>query len=43
MSVKLRTFDNRFIRIPNETLVKTQFTNATRFPIRRLDINIGVA
>lgn len=43
MSVKLRTFDNRFVRIPNESLVKNQFTNVTRFPIRRFDINIGVA
>lgn len=43
LSVKLRTFDNRFVRIPNETLVKGQFTNVTRFPIRRLDIDIGVA
>jgi small-conductance mechanosensitive channel len=43
MSVKLRTLDNRFVRIPNETLVKSTVTNITRFPIRRLDINIGVA
>jgi len=43
LSVKLRTFDNRFIRIPNETLIKNQFTNITRFPIRRFDIDIGVA
>ena len=43
LSVKLRTFDNRFIRIPNETLVKTQFINVTKFPIRRFDIDIGVA
>ncbi len=43
LSVKLRTFDNRFIRIPNEILVKNQLTNITRFPIRRLDLDIGVA
>jgi len=43
LSVKLRTFDNQFIRIPNESLIKTQVTNITRFPIRRLDINLGVA
>jgi small-conductance mechanosensitive channel len=43
LSVKLRTFDNQFVRIPNETLIKNQVTNITRFPIRRLDINIGVA
>jgi small-conductance mechanosensitive channel len=43
LSVKLRTFDNRFIRIPNETIVKSQVTTITRFPIRRLDLAVGVA
>jgi small-conductance mechanosensitive channel len=43
LSVKLRTFDNRFVRIPNEAIIKSQVTNITRFPIRRLDLNIGVA
>lgn len=43
LSVKLRTFDNRFVRIPNETIVKSEVTTITRFPIRRLDLNVGVA
>lgn len=43
MSVKLRTLDNKFVRIPNETLVKSTVTNVTRFPIRRVDIRVGVA
>lgn len=43
LSVKIRTFDNKMVRIPNESLVKSQFTNITRFPIRRVDTNIGVA
>lgn len=43
LSVQLRTFNNQLIRIPNETLIKTSFTNITRFPIRRMDIPIGVA
>lgn len=43
LSVKLRTFDNQFVRIPNETLLKEQTTNVTYFPIRRMDITIGVA
>jgi len=43
LSLKMRTFDNRFVRIPNETLIKTEVVNVTRFPIRRLDINVGVA
>ncbi len=43
ISVKLRTFDNKMVRIPNETMVKSQVTNITRFPIRRLDVLVGVA
>ena len=43
MSVKLRTFDNRFVRIPNEQIIKSEVTNVTRFPIRRVDVQVGVA
>ncbi len=43
LSVKLRTFDNLYVRIPNETLIKSEVTTLTKFPIRRLDIQIGVA
>lgn len=43
LSVKLRTYDNLFVRIPNESLIKTEMTNLTRFPIRRFDLLIGVA
>ncbi len=43
LSVKLRTFDNRYVRIPNETIIKSEVTNITRFPIRRVDLSVGVA
>ncbi len=43
LSVKLRTFDNLFVRIPNEALIKTTFVNLSKFPIRRIDLIIGVA
>ncbi len=43
LSVKLRTFDNLFVRIPNETLIKSEVITLTRFPIRRLDLKLGVA
>ena len=43
LSVKLRTFDNKYIRIPNETIIKSDVTNVTHFPIRRVDLNVGVA
>lgn len=43
LSVKLRTFDNLFVRIPNENLMKSTVTTLTRFPIRRFDMKIGIA
>lgn len=43
LSVKMRTFDNKYIRIPNETLIKSEVINITKFPIRRVDIEVGVA
>jgi small-conductance mechanosensitive channel len=43
LSVKLRTFDNLFVRVPNEEIIKSRITNLTHFPIRRLDIQVGVA
>ena len=43
LSVKLRTMDNLFVRIPNETLIKSEVTTLSRFPIRRFDLMLGVA
>lgn len=43
LSVKLKTLDNLLIRIPNQTMISTEVTNITRFPIRRMDIDVGVA
>ena len=43
LSVKIRTFDNRYVRLPNESLVKGQVTTITRYPIRRFDVDVGVA
>ncbi|PSF07376.1 mechanosensitive ion channel protein [Marinobacter halophilus] len=43
LSVKLRTPDNLYVRIPNETLIKTRVVNRSRYPIRRIDLAIGIA
>ena len=43
LSTKLRTFDNLLVRVPNETLVKTKIINLNRFPLRRVDLQVGVA
>jgi len=43
LSVKLRTPDNLYVRIPNESLIKSRVVNRSRFPIRRLDLTLGIA
>ena len=43
LSVKIRTFDNRFVRIPNEMIIKTEVINNTKFPIRRFNCSVSVA
>lgn len=43
LSIKIKTFDNLLIRIPNQTVISSEVTNVTRFPIRRLDFEISVA
>ena len=43
LSIKIRTLDNQFIRIPNETLIKSEVTTITRYPIRRMNFEFTVA
>jgi small-conductance mechanosensitive channel len=43
LSIKIRTLDNLFVRIPNENMIKNPVTTVTRYPIRRMDLDIGVA
>jgi small-conductance mechanosensitive channel len=42
LSVKMRTFDNLYARIPNEVLIKQEVINYSRFSIRRLDMILRV-
>lgn len=42
LSVKLRTADNTFVRIPNESVLRGTVTNMSHYPIRRLDIPVSV-
>ncbi|MEM6456869.1 MAG: mechanosensitive ion channel family protein [Acidobacteriota bacterium] len=42
LSVKLRTFDNLYVRMPNEAILKARITNLTHFPIRRIDVPLRV-
>ncbi|MFC1796052.1 mechanosensitive ion channel family protein [Pseudomonadota bacterium] len=43
LSVKLRTFDNLFVRLPNETIIKSEVTTLTKFDIRRIDLHLSIA
>jgi small-conductance mechanosensitive channel len=43
LSVKLRKFDNTFVRLPNETLIKSEIATLTKYPIRRVDLTLHVA
>ena len=43
MSTKLRTFDNLYVRIPNEVLLKAEVVNLTHYDIRRHDLKLTVS
>mgnify|MGYP003403451562 CR=1 FL=1 len=38
LSVKLRTYDNTLVRIPNESLIKSNVLNVSRFLTKRVEI-----
>ncbi|MDD3980629.1 MAG: mechanosensitive ion channel family protein [Spirochaetia bacterium] len=38
MCIRLQTFDGRLVRVPNETLIKTNIINISYFPQRRFDL-----
>ncbi|MFA5960432.1 MAG: mechanosensitive ion channel family protein [Tatlockia sp.] len=43
LSTKLTTSDNKLIRIPNEAMIKSEITNLSFFPTRRLDLTVLIA
>lgn len=43
LSTKIKTADNTLVRIPNEGLIKSDITNLSYFPTRRLDLPISIA
>lgn len=43
LSSTIRTFENQGIRIPNETIVKSEVTNLTKYPLRRFDLVVGIS
>jgi small-conductance mechanosensitive channel len=43
MSTKIRTFDNLFVRIPNEAILKATVKTISKYAIRRIDVDFGIA
>ncbi|HVU04163.1 MAG TPA: mechanosensitive ion channel family protein [Polyangiaceae bacterium] len=43
LATSLRTADGRFVRIPNEVLIKEKLTNQTRFGERRIELQVPLA
>ncbi|WP_445116426.1 mechanosensitive ion channel family protein [Acinetobacter sp. WZC-1] len=42
LSVKLLTWDNIYIRLPNEQLIRAPVHNLSKFPIRRIPISLAI-
>lgn len=42
-STRLRTFDNKYLRIPNDSVANAKIINLSYYDIRRLEIPVGVA
>ena len=43
LSIKLKTYDGRYVRVPNEAMIKNDVINLTRFDIRRAQLVVGVS
>ncbi|WP_171212867.1 mechanosensitive ion channel family protein [Ruegeria sp. HKCCA5426] len=42
ISTKLRTFDNRLVQIPNQTIWQGSMENLTKYRVRRVDLVFGI-
>jgi small-conductance mechanosensitive channel len=43
LSTKLITSDNTLVRVPNESMIKSDITNLSYFATRRINIRLGIA
>ncbi len=43
MCIRLKTFDGRLVRVPNETLIKSNIINISYFPQRRFDLWLSLS
>jgi small-conductance mechanosensitive channel len=42
LSVRVRTFDNKLVRLPNEMVLKNHLINLTYYPVKRIDCVVSV-
>lgn len=42
LSVKIKTYDNLYVRVPNTTIINQDLVNISRFPLRRMDITLNL-
>ncbi|CAI1492305.1 MULTISPECIES: mechanosensitive ion channel family protein [Thermococcus] len=43
LSTRIRTWDGTLVRIPNEALFNSNIVNLQRYPVRRVDVSVGIA
>ena len=43
LSVKVHTFDNQLVRIPNSTIIDSKLVNLTYYPVRRFTFSVSVS
>jgi small-conductance mechanosensitive channel len=43
LSIKLKTADNQMVRVPNETIIKSNLVNYSAYPIRRYSLSVQVS
>ena len=43
LSTRIRTWEGTLVRIPNEKLFNSNIINLKRYPVRRVDVNVGIA
>lgn len=42
LAVRVRTFDNKLIRVPNEAVLKQSLVNLTFYPVKRVDLILSI-
>lgn len=43
ISTRVRTYDNVFVRLPNETVLKSKVTTLTKYGLRRVELGVSIS